>query len=196
MPTDPPGRSVFERARRGDESAFEAIVVAYGGLVLGLAWRVVRDRQEAEDCAQEVFLRLHRVLDRYDPDRPFEPWLRKVAMNLILNLTAGKARRMRRRSASLDVVQGEDGGRLPDPASPSAEDAAIRDERAALLRDAMGRLREDHRKILALRYFRGLSYEELTRELSLPMGTVKNRLFRAREELSQAIEMGIEPDAL
>ncbi|MHC4470871.1 MAG: RNA polymerase sigma factor [Planctomycetota bacterium] len=196
MPTNAPGRIVLERARRGDERAFEALVDAYGGLVLNLAWRVVRDRQEAEDLSQEVFLRLYRVLDRYDPDRPFEPWLKKVAMNLVLNLTSGKARRMRRRSASLQAVEGEDGGRLPDTGSPDAEETAIRGERAALLRDAMRRLSTRHRKILAMRYFRGLSYQELARELSLPMGTVKNRLFRAREELARVLEKRIEPDAL
>ena len=94
MPTNPVGRNVLLRAREGDERAFEVLVNAYGSLVLGLAWRFVRDRQEAEDLSQEVFLRVYRFLDRYDPDRPFEPWLRKVAMNLLLNLTAGKAARV------------------------------------------------------------------------------------------------------
>ena len=196
MVTNPPGRNLLLRARQGEERAFEAVVNSYGGLVLGLAWRVVRDRQEAEDLAQEVFLRLHRVFERYDPDRPFEPWLRKVAMNLILNLTAGKARRMRRQSASLEAYQGEEGSRLPDPSSPGAEATAVRGERAAVVRTALARLKPEHRKIVALRYFRGLSYEEIAAELALPMGTVKNRLFRAREALSRAIEERIDPDAL
>ena len=117
-------------------------------------------------------------------------------MNLILNLTAGKARRMRRRSASLEAYQGEEGSRLPDPAAPDAEAAAVRGERAAILREAITRLKPEHRKIVALRYFRGLSYEEVAAELGLPMGTVKNRLFRAREALARAIEERIDTDAL
>ena len=87
MPTESPGRQVFERARRGDERAFETVVDAYGAMVLNLAWRMVRDRTEAEDLAQEVFLRLHRAFHRYDPDRPFAPWLRRVATNLLINLS-------------------------------------------------------------------------------------------------------------
>jgi len=181
-------RSVLERARRGDEPAFAAVVDACGGLVLNLAFRMVRDRHEAEDLAQEVFARLFRVFDKYDPARPFLPWLRRVATNLLLNLTSGKARRMRRRTASLDAP-GDGGTWLPpDPAATDAGEVAERKERAAILRAAVRRLRPDHRAILALRYFRGLSYEELARDLSLPMGTVKNRLFRAREALARALE--------
>jgi RNA polymerase sigma-70 factor (ECF subfamily) len=187
MPTRTPDRALLERARRGDERAFEAVVDAYGGLVLGVAWRVVRDRQEAEDLAQEVFLRLYRVFDRYDPSRPFLPWLKRVAMNLVLNLTSGKARKARRRTASLEVMK-EDRGELPvDGDSPEAGDRAMARERADALREAMKELRPEYREILRKRYFENKAYDELVEELSLPMGTVKNRLFRAREALAERL---------
>jgi RNA polymerase sigma-70 factor (ECF subfamily) len=187
MPTRTPDRALLEKARRGDERAFEVVVDAYGGLVLGIAWRVVRDRQEAEDVAQEVFLRLYRVFDRYDPSRPFLPWLKRVAMNLTLNLVSGKARKARKRTASLEILK-EDRGELPvDEGSPEAGDRALERERAASLRAAIGELRPEYEEILRLRYFENLAYEELVEELSLPMGTVKNRLFRAREALAERL---------
>lgn len=179
-----PSRQVLEAARLKDERAFEAVVDACGGYVLNLAWRMVRDRAEAEDMAQEVFLRLYRVFHRYDPERPFLPWLKRVATNLLINLTSGKARRKRRQSASLEVMREEAGDAVPDPRAPDAAEAAMRSERAGLLRAAIRRLRPEYAAILALRYFQGKSYEDLARDLGLPLGTVKNRLFRAREELA------------
>ncbi len=188
MTTSLPGRAVLVRARLGDERAFEAVVDACGGLVLALAWRMVRNRHEAEDLAQEVFLRLFRVFDRYDPDRPFLPWLRRVAKNLLINLTTGKARMARRRTASLDVMK-EAAGELPvDHKTPVAEEAARAGERADMLRNTMERIRPDYRIILALRYFEGRTYEEMASDLEIPLGTVKNRLFRAREELAGMLE--------
>ena len=187
MPTNTPDRAVLERARQGDERAFEAVVDACGGLVLGLAWRVVRDRQEAEDMAQEVFLRLYRVFDKYDPSRPFLPWLKRVAMNLVLNLISGKKRKARKSTASLEVMK-ETRGELPvDADLPDAGDRAVTRERAEALRGAMGNIRPEYGEILRLRYFEGKAYEEIVDVLELPMGTVKNRLFRAREALAEEL---------
>ena len=190
MPATSPDREVLEAARRGDEGAFAEVVGACGGLVLNLAWRFVRDRQEAEDLAQEVFLQLFRVFDRYDPDRPFLPWLRKVATNLMLNKTAGKARKMRKRTGSLEQWREESGALPVDPLAAEAPAEATRRERAERLRTAIRRLKDEYRAILSLRYFKGLAYGELAAALDLPIGTVKNRLFRAREAL--AVEMGDE----
>lgn len=187
MRTRSPEPEVLRRARRGDEDAFGAVVACCGALVLNLAWRMVRDRQEAEDLSQEVFLRLYRVFDRYDPDRPFLPWLKAMATNLVINLTSAKKHRIRRRSASLDRLR-EEAGLVPgDAAAEGGGEAAERRERATLLRDAIRGLRPEYREVIALRYFRGLPLDEIARELALPSGTVKNRLFRARGELADAL---------
>jgi RNA polymerase sigma-70 factor (ECF subfamily) len=187
MPRTPPGRDVLERARLGDDEAFAAIVDAHGSLVLNLAWRMVRDRQEAEDLSQEVFLHLLKVLHRYDPDRPFVPWLKRVATNLMLNRIAGKKRKMRRATASLDSFREAGGDSPPDPDADEAGESAENRERARLLRKAIRSLKPAYRAIVALRYFKGLSYEELAGDLGLPIGTVKNRLYRAREELARLL---------
>ncbi len=180
-------RSVLRRARRGDERAFAEVVNAYGGLVLNLAYRMVRDRQDAEDLAQEVFLRVFRAFDRYDPERPFAPWLRRVATNLMINLTSAKKHRMRRQTASLDSFK-DAAGELPaDRDAPEAADSAVRSERAERLNYAILALKPEYRAILALHYYEGLSYERIAEDLSLPLGTVKNRLFRAREHLARAL---------
>ncbi len=179
---------VLRRARRGDERAFAEVVDAYGGFVLNLAYRMSRDRQEAEDLAQEVFLRVFRAFMRYDPARPFTPWLRRVATNLLINLTAGKKRRMRRETASLDSFKAA-GGEMPaDRDAPEASADAVKSERAERLNRAILELTPGHRAILALHYYEGRSYEQIAEDLSLPLGTVKNRLFRARETLARPLE--------
>jgi len=188
MPATPPVREVLEAARAGDERAFAEVVSACGGLVLNLAWRMVRDRQEAEDLAQEVFLHLYRVFDRYDPARPFLPWLRRVATNLMLNKTAGKARRMRQRTGSLERWHEEGGDLPPDPDAREAPAVAARREQADRVRRAILDLPDKYRAILSLRYYRGMAYEALASSLDLPIGTVKNRLFRARSALAKNLD--------
>ena len=134
---------VLRRARRGDERAFAEVVDAYGGFVLNLAFRMSRDRQEAEDLAQEVFLRVFRAFDRFDPERPFAPWLRRVATNLLINLTSAKKHRMRRQTASLDSFK-DAAGELPaDRDAPEASAGAIRSERAETLNRAILKLQPD-----------------------------------------------------
>ena len=162
---------VLRRARRGDERAFAKVVDAYGGLVLNLAFRMSRDRQEAEDLAQEVFLRLFRAFDRYDPERPFTPWLRRVAMNLLINLTAGKKRRMRRATASLDRLKDAAGEMPADGTAPEVSAGAIHSERAERLNRAILDHQRDAelitaKRIVALGVMRGpLERPEVARAL-------------------------------
>jgi RNA polymerase sigma-70 factor, ECF subfamily len=183
----PISTEVLRRARRGDETAFAEVVDDCGGLILNLAYRMVRDRQEAEDLAQEVFLRLFRVFDRYDPARPFLPWLRRVATNLMINLTSGKKRRMRRETTSLDAYREASGELPPDRTVSQAPVDAERAERAARLNATILQMKPEQRAILALHYYEGRSYDQIAEDLDLPLGTVKNRLFRAREALARAL---------
>lgn len=177
-------------AARGRPGSFEALFDRYGGRVRSVALRISGGQASlADDLTQEVFVHLLRVLPRYDPAQPFAPWLMRVASNLCRN----KMRDLRRRPAgSLDAAEevgGEFAGRAEDPAAAAELAEDIRRVRAA--RDSLPLL---YREILTMRYEADLSLDEIAAELGgLPIGTVKNRLFRARAAL--AATLGVEGEA-
>jgi RNA polymerase sigma-70 factor (ECF subfamily) len=170
------------RAAAGRPDAFEALVDRYGGRVMTTALRIAGgDRALAEDMTQEVFLHLLRVLPRYDPARPFAPWILEVAGNLCRN----RARGVRRRpAASLEALVEASGRDVASGDSGPADRAEATDE-IARLRAARDALPASYREVLALHYEGGLSCEEISRSLGgIPIGTVKNRLHRARAALA------------
>ena len=172
-------------AAAGDHGAFEEILDRYGGTVLKLATRIAGERARGEDFCQEVFVHLLRVLGRYDPARPFAPWLMQVASNLCLNRLRGERRRP---AVSLDRLR-EGAGDFVPATAPSPAAAAEHADELALVRRARDSLPPAYRAILALRYEAGLSMDDVAEALGgLPMGTVKNRLFRARAALAKKIQ--------
>lgn len=172
------------RAAAGDHGAFTELVDRHGGRVLALATRIAGERNRGEDFCQEVFLHLLRVLPRFDPSRPFVPWLVHVATNVCRN----RARALRRRPAvSLDTVRDE-GGELADGRASDPSALAVRMDDVERMLAARDGLPESYRTILALRYEAGLSVEQIAEVLGgAPVGTVKNRLFRARAALGQRL---------
>lgn len=168
-------------AAAGDHDAFEELLDRHGGRVLAVATRIAADRSLAQDLSQDVWVHLVNVLPRYDPARPFVPWLLQVAANLCRNRVRG----MRRRPAeSLDRLEA-DAGEFVLATGPGPGDRAERSETAAIVRAARDALPESYRTILALRYEGDLSHEEIALALGgVPVGTVKNRLHRAREALA------------
>jgi len=178
MTTLGPERETVLRAASGDGAAFRLLVEGWRGRVYGFCWRMTGNRATAEDLAQEVFLHLFQVLRRWDPDRPFAPWMRRVMTNVVLNRLRGR----RLPVTSLDLRP--DGAPLPP--DPRAEDplaSADRREALAHLRVAMAGLPPTLRTVVALRYTEDLSVAEIADALELPENTVKTRLFRAREAL-------------
>jgi RNA polymerase sigma factor (sigma-70 family) len=186
-----PEPEIVARAAAGDGAAFREIVDAWRGRVIAFGWRMTGDASRAEDLAQEVFLHLYGVLRRYDPSRPFAPWMRRVMTNVVLNRLRGRPAA----AASLDLI--EERERLPaDPRSPDPAREAESAETAAEVRARLGALPGGWRAVLALRYSEGLSVAEIAAALDLPENTVKTRLFRAREALRgplRAIGEGREP---
>jgi RNA polymerase sigma-70 factor (ECF subfamily) len=173
-----PDPETVARAAAGDGLAFRAVVDAWRGRVIAFAWRMTGDASRAEDLAQEVFLHLYGVLRRYDPARPFAPWMRRVMTNVVLNRLRG------RRGGEASLSPAEEEGRLPaDPRSPDPVREASAAEAAAAVRARMAALPEGWRAVVALRYAEGLSVAEVAEALGLPENTVKTRLFRAREAL-------------
>ena len=179
-----PEHAILVSAMKGDQAAFGRIVLLCQDWVFRLAYRMVWDMHEAKDLSQEIFLRLYRSLDKYDPERPFGPWFVRLATNVCLN--GLKKKKNAGRTQSLDAA-----GEMiePEAREPGGLEAAGAADRAARLREAVSDLPADYRTIIGMRYLESFSYEDIAGALDLPIGTVKNRLFRARERLKQAMSL-------
>jgi RNA polymerase sigma-70 factor (ECF subfamily) len=169
-------------ALQGDHDAFAELVNHYQRAVYGLTLRMLGDAAEAEDAAQETFLRAYRHLEKYDAARPFRTWLLSIASHYCIDLI----RKRRISLLSLDeflpphwLFSGED----------SVEDAAISSERRDYLQTMLERLRPDERAIIILRYWHDMPYEEIADILGTNRGVVKSRLFRARQALANQMHV-------
>ena len=174
---DPPG--LLARLRAGEPRAFEDLVKGYQHRVFGVALRMLGSRAEAEEIAQEVFLRAHRALADFRGEARLGTWLYGIASRLCLNRLASPDRRVARGDAAL----------LDVPAA--TPDAAVELERAELdaaLRAAIAELPDERRLVLVLRDIEGLSYEQIAEVLALDLGTVRSRLHRARMQLKEKLE--------
>jgi RNA polymerase sigma-70 factor (ECF subfamily) len=150
--------------------------------VFNTCYRLVGDAREAEDLTQEAFVRAYGKLDQFDAARPFEPWLRRLAVNVCLNQLA------RARPALADLDE-----RSVDPAAAlrPLEAASLRRERAEAVRAAVLALPPHYRAVIELRHYQGLSYADIAATLGLPLSDVKSHLFRARQAL--AVRLGAAP---
>ena len=176
----------------GDRSAFEQLVLRHQNRVFALCFRLLGSRQQAEEAAQEVFVKVFKNLDRFRGDSLFSTWLYRVTINHTRNVHGHRTRRRERDHVSLDVDPANESGtsrppQLSDP-SPSAEEELIEDERVQQLREELLMLDPLWREILVLRDVEGLSYEDTAAALSVAPGTVKSRLHRARTELRKRMQ--------
>jgi len=173
---------VVVAAQAGDGRAFAQIVEHYQRAVFAVAYRMTCDAAEAEDLAQEAFLRAWRKLDTFRPSEPLRPWLLRLATNVCINALK------KRRPVAVPMMADEEGDALGPPSrEPDAAEVASRGEIAARLERAIAELPDDYRLIITLRHVEELSYEEIADALALPLGTVKVRLFRARERLRRIL---------
>jgi RNA polymerase sigma-70 factor (ECF subfamily) len=174
------------RAAKGDRAAFEALVTRHRRAVYRLCWSATGNPADADDAAQETFVRLFRALPSYDLSRPFLPWLRKIAWNTSLSL---------RRDANAGVARvPEDGlSEAADPA-PGPAEAAERRQETERVAGAMEGLPPELRTVLVLRAVEGLSYAEIAEATGVPAGTVMSRLSRARDRLAAMLGRGTRGD--
>ena len=170
----------LDRLRAGDAPAFEELVMTYQHRVFGVALRMLGNRAEAEEVAQEAFVRAHRALGDFRGDAKLSTWLYAITSRLCLNRLASGERRMAR--------QGEDALLRLSDAGPRPDAALERRELETALGRAIAELPEDRRIVVVLRDLEGLSYEEIAQVLELELGTVRSRLHRARADLKEKLE--------
>lgn len=171
-------REIIARCRGGDSSAFDAIVERYQQRVFTLCYWMLKNRDDAEDAAQEAFLRAYRGLASFRGDCAFSTWIHRIAVNAALDF----GQRRSKAPLALSSLQHDDESEMPEPVSPGegpADQAQRRERRRAVLR-ALHELPEQQRAMIVLFDIQGHSYEEIAALLELPLGTVKSRLNRAR----------------
>ena len=165
-------RELIERCRAGDDTAFADLVDRYKGLVYTMVYRMVPDRSQVDDLAQEVFLKVHRGLPYFRGDARLSTWIYRIVSNVCLQARAS-------------------GRRLPIPseqAEPAASDSSFSDlELKDRLEKAMVQLPEHYRLLIAAHYLQGVQYEALAETLNIPIGTVKTHLHRAKRRLRELL---------
>lgn len=170
----------------GDHDAYGDLVGRYQGRLVNYLYRMVQNRDEAHDVAQEVFIKVYQALDRFDPRYRFSTWLFRVGKNAAID----RIRKRRLKLVSLhrqddDDEEGRD-WELPSPdRGPYREVRNL--ERGEAIQEAIADLPDEYRELISLRHFGELSYDEIARLKDMPLGTVKNKLFRGRQMLKESL---------
>lgn len=192
--TPPTDHELALRIWRGEAHAFGELVQRYQASVFNVCYRLAGERQEAEDLTQEAFLRAYQRFERYDLERPFGPWVRRLAANVCLNHLAARPpvnfeleEERGEQDLSVEWLEFHPGG--------SPERAQERKERAQAVRAALLALPLQYRAVIELRHFQEMSYAEIASQLNIPLSDVKSNLFRARLQLAKLLhaeEIGVE----
>ena len=177
----------LQQARQGDKAAFGKLVEAYQGPVYNLAYRMLNNAREAEEAAQEAFIRVYTRLDSYDPKRKFSTWVLTITSNYCIDLIR------KRRALLLSIDE-------PLPSHPALmseqekqpESQAVSAERDEMVQELLQTLPDEYRQAVVLRYWYEHSYEEIAEIMQTSVSAIKSRLFRARKMLAETgIEMGL-----
>ncbi len=179
---------VKKAIENGDQKAYAELMSRYKDSIYFMLLKMVNNRDDADDLTIEAFGKAFKNIRQYTPDYAFSTWLFKIATNNCIDFI----RKKRKQTFSIDKgIETDDGGELnidiksnqPDP-----EENMMKKQKVMMMRDVVERLKPRYRKLVELRYFQERSYEEIADELSLPLGTVKAQLFRAREFLYQIMK--------
>jgi RNA polymerase sigma-70 factor (ECF subfamily) len=187
MTQDDNDQQLVQRVQKGDKSAFDLLVLKYQHRVLKLVGRFVSDAAEAQDVAQEAFLKAYRALPSFRGDSAFYTWLYRIAINTAKNTLVSNRRRPVDFDLDLqDPEQYDRHARLKDVDTP--EGVLLTEEIRLVVERAMEQLPEDLRTAIVLREIEGLSYEEIAEAMDCPVGTVRSRIFRAREAIDKRLQ--------
>ncbi len=174
--------ALVQRVQRGDKSAFDVLVLKYQHKIGHLVSRYVHDSHESQDVTQEAFIKAYRGLANFRGDSAFYTWLYRIAINTAKNHLVTMSRKISDTGIdSADAEQFEGGGALRENATPERE--LLTDEIAQVVQQTIQSLPDDLRTAITLREFEGLSYDDIASAMECPIGTVRSRIFRAREAI-------------
>ncbi len=184
---DPSDEELVASVLAGEVDLYTEIVSRYQGRLVNYLYRLLRNLDDAHDLAQEVFLKVYRALDRFDPSYRFSTWLFRVGQNAAID----HIRKRRLKVVSMQRPDKESGGEreweFPSP-DPTPYGDARNVERGIAIQEAVADLPWEYRELIVLRHFGELSYEEIATLKEMPLGTVKNKLFRGRQMLKQKLK--------
>jgi RNA polymerase sigma-70 factor (ECF subfamily) len=179
-------QQLVERVQKGDKRAFDLLVLKYQHKIAGLVSRYIHDSHEVLDVTQEAFIKAYRAIGRFRGDSAFYTWLYRIAINTAKNYLVSKSRRPPDTDVEVgDAEYFEGSGKLRDNDSPEHE--LYREELENVVFKAIEQLPEDLRTAVSLREFDAMSYEEIAEVMQCPVGTVRSRIFRAREAIDKQI---------
>jgi RNA polymerase sigma-70 factor (ECF subfamily) len=181
-------QQLVERVQRGDKAAFDLLVSKYQRKIFRLLSRLIRDQAEVEDVAQEAFIKAYRALPNFRGDSAFYTWLYRIAINTAKNHLVSQGRRAPT-TTEADIEEAEtfdDGEHLRDLNTPDS--MLLTKQVGDAVNRAIDQLPEDLRTAIVLREIEGLSYEEIAESMNCPIGTVRSRIFRAREAIAQELK--------
>jgi RNA polymerase sigma-70 factor (ECF subfamily) len=182
--------ALVEQIKAGQTEVYGVLVQKYSDRLFNTCWRICGNLEDARDLTQEAFLKALEHIGGFAQSSSFYTWLYRVAVNLALS---HRRQQSRRATTSLDATTGEEAGgsrlaqRLSDPGASSPPTAASQGELQGVVARALNELDDDHRAVIVLRDLEGFDYQEIGTILELPVGTVKSRLFRARNALREAV---------
>ena len=173
-------RELIERCRAGDDTAFAELVDRYKDLVFGLIYRMVADRSQADDLAQDVFLKVHRGIPYFRGEARLSTWIFRIVQNVCIQSRSGRP--------ADEPLEGTAGADAPPRQFGASDGAFAAVETRDRLDKALARLPENYRMLVIAHYLRGVQYDALAEALNLPLGTVKTHLYRAKRRLRELLE--------
>jgi RNA polymerase sigma-70 factor (ECF subfamily) len=180
-------QALIERVQKGDKTAFDVLVLKYQNKIIKLVNRYVRDPDEAMDVAQEAFIKAYRAVDRFRGDSAFYTWMYRIAINTAKNHLVASGRRPPTGDIDAqDAEQYEGAVGLKEYDTP--EHLILRDEIQTTIAKAIDELPEDLKTAITLRELEGMSYEEIAQTMECPIGTVRSRIFRARDAIDTKLQ--------
>lgn len=180
--------TLVRRCQQNDRAAFDLLFDKYEGYLYRVCFGITHNREEALDVMQEVYIKIYQGIGGFDAGRPLLPWLRKIAVNTSLNVLRRK-KRLKEVPTLFRVDSGDELDMADNlPAPDNTEETALLQDYREVLEEAIGQLPHHYRSALVLRYQDELSYDEIARVLEQPLGTVKNYVFRARNQLKNRLQ--------